>query len=191
MAADTKVSYRTSMKKLERLADPVFKRSGTPSYTPPREIRRGDVVLLPGIRKEGTVLTNPDQNGYVTVQAGIMKTKVRVSELQLSDQKDKKVTANSRTVSSIRANVGRGTRDVRTEVDVRGKTVDEALMDVDQFIDNAVLLGLKIVTIIHGKGTGALRTAIHQHLRSHRNVRTFRLGVYGEGESGVTIVELK
>ena len=80
---------------------------------------------------------------------------------------------------------------MRTEVDVRGKTVDEALMDVDQFIDNAVLLGLKIVTIIHGKGTGALRTAIHQHLRSHRNVRTFRLGVYGEGESGVTIVELK
>ena len=149
------------------------------------------MVLLPGVRKEGTVISNPDSNGYVTVQAGIMKTKVRITELRLVDQKDKKVTANSKTISSIRANVGRGTRDVRTEVDVRGKTVQEALLDVDQFIDNAVLLNLKLVTIIHGKGTGALRTAVHQHLRSHRNVRTFRLGVYGEGESGVTVVELK
>ncbi len=191
MAADARISYRTSMKKLERLADPVFKRTGQINYTPEREIRRGDSVILPGVKKSGVVLTNPDQNGYVTVQAGVMKTKVRTSELRLAGQPDKKTTVNSRTVSNIRANVGRTTRDVRTEVDVRGKTVQEALLDVDQFIDNAVLLGLNIATIIHGKGTGTLRAAVHEHLRGHRNVRSFRLGVYGEGENGVTIVELK
>ncbi len=191
MASNAQVSYRTSMKKLERLADPVFKRSGTPNQTPQRPIRRGDSVILPGVKKTGVVLTNPDQNDYVTVQAGVMKTKVRVSELRLAGQPDKKTTVNSRTLSNIRANVGRGTRDVRTELDLRGKTVQEALLDVDQFIDNAVLLGLNTATIIHGKGTGTLRAAVHEHLRGHNNVRTFRLGVYGEGENGVTIVELK
>ena len=77
------------------------------------------------------------------------------------------------------------------ELDLRGKMVDEALMEVDQFIDHAIMNGLGSVVIIHGKGTGALRTGIQQHLRTHRNVKSFRLGAYGEGDAGVTVVELK
>ena len=80
---------------------------------------------------------------------------------------------------------------VKTEVDLRGKTVGEALMDLDQFLDSAVLMGVGMVSIIHGKGTGALRSAVQQHLKTHPSVKSFRLGVYGEGENGVTIAELK
>ena len=77
------------------------------------------------------------------------------------------------------------------ELDLRGETVEEALMELDQFLDNCVMANQGQVTIIHGKGTGALRSAVQQHLKNHRAVRTFRLGVYGEGEDGVTIAELK
>ena len=80
---------------------------------------------------------------------------------------------------------------VRNEVDLRGMNVEEAIMEVDAFIDHAVLRNLNQLTIIHGKGTGVLRSGIHMHLKRHKAVKTFRLGVYGEGESGVTIVELK
>ena len=77
------------------------------------------------------------------------------------------------------------------ELDIRGMMADEGVMEVDRFIDGCIMGGLKMVTIIHGKGTGALRAAVHQHLKSNSSVKSFRLGVYGEGESGVTVVELK
>ena len=76
-------------------------------------------------------------------------------------------------------------------MDLRGQTVDEALVSIDKYLDDAFLSGLREVTLIHGKGTGALRDGIHQYLRRHPHVNTFRLGKYGEGESGVTVVELK
>ena len=82
-------------------------------------------------------------------------------------------------------------RSAATDLDLRGMTVEEALLEVDRFLDNAVLCGLERVTLIHGKGTGALRAAVQQHLRGHKQVKGFRLGTYGEGETGVTVVELK
>jgi DNA mismatch repair protein MutS2 len=82
-------------------------------------------------------------------------------------------------------------RSAGTDLDLRGQTVEEALLEVDRFLDNAVLCGLERMTIIHGKGTGVLRAAVHSHLKGHRQVKGFRLGVYGEGETGVTVVELK
>lgn len=82
-------------------------------------------------------------------------------------------------------------RSASTELDLRGMTTEDALMDLDAFIDSCLLSGIQLITVIHGKGTGALRTAVQQHLRSHKSVRSFRLGVYGEGETGVTIAELK
>ena len=82
-------------------------------------------------------------------------------------------------------------RSATTDLDLRGMTVEEALLEVDRFLDNAVMCGLERVTIIHGKGTGALRAAVQQHLKGHRQVKGFRLGAYGEGENGVTVVELK
>ena len=82
-------------------------------------------------------------------------------------------------------------QEVKTEIDLRGMTADEALMELDRYIDSSVLSGVTTITIIHGKGTGALRSAIQQHLKGHKNVKSFRLGRYGEGEAGVTVVELK
>ena len=85
----------------------------------------------------------------------------------------------------------RASRMVKTEIDLRGQTTEEALLEVDRFLDDAVMSGLEQVTVIHGKGTGALRAAVQQHLKGHPSVKSFRLGTYGEGETGVTVVELK
>lgn len=193
LAMNTKVAYRTSMKKLQQLADPVTGRASSRSeYQPSRAIRRGDAVLLTQVgNKEGTVLSDPDGAGMVLVQTGIIKTRVPLAELRLAEGKNHRVAVNSRSVRNVRSDVNKAQRDASMELDVRGQTVDEALIEVDRFLDNAVLLGLKTLTVIHGKGTGALRAGIQTHLRKHPNVRTFRLGVYGEGESGVTVIELK
>lgn len=102
-----------------------------------------------------------------------------------------KVTLNNKKGSVGKNITSRAERSGKTEIDLRGMMVEEALIELDRYIDNAVLAGLGVITIIHGKGTGALRAAVQEHLRRHKNIRTFRLGVYGEGESGVTIAELK
>ena len=114
-----------------------------------------------------------------------MKMKVSLDNLRLvAPEKEKKAVGGTRTVKGSQ-------RELSAELDIRGQTVEEAILEVDRFIDNAVLCGISTVTIIHGKGTGALRAGIHQHLRSNSSIRTFRLGVYGEGETGVTICEIK
>ena len=129
----------------------------------------------------------------VQVQAGIMKMTVKLSSLRLADAapKKNKQTGGKRSGAVSMSGTKKSQRDVGAEVDLRGMNAEEGIMEVDRFIDNALMNGLHNLTIIHGKGTGILRNAIHQHLRRHKNVRTYRLGVYGEGESGVTIVELK
>ena len=140
------------------------------------------------IHRDGTVLTDPDGAGNVTVQAGILKTKVHISDLKLLDKK--KVTMS--TARSVSRNVtSKLERNVDTELDLRGMNAEEAIMEVERFIDNCVLSSMKTLTIIHGKGSGVLRKAVHACLKRNKCVRTFRLGVFGEGESGVTIVELK
>ena len=132
------------------------------------------------------------------VQAGIIKTKAPAADLRLVDRSDRKVTVNNQKVSFKRGTATHGggrssgtSGRSSTEVDVRGMTTDEAIMEVDRFLDSCVLTHVGTVTVIHGKGTGALRAAIQQHLKRHPSVRSFRTGVYGEGENGVTIVELK
>lgn len=121
------------------------------------------------------------------VVAGIIKTKVELGRLKIIGT-NRTVTFEGGSTRRIRNSGGGG---VKAEIDVRGKTVEEAMMDLDQYLDAAVMAGLPSVTIIHGKGTGALRKGIHQYLKSHKNVDSFRLGVYGEGETGVTVVQLK
>ena len=121
------------------------------------------------------------------VQAGIIKTRVPISNLRLL--KEEKVTLPKRSVTrTIRSDVK---RTASTEVDVRGQVVIDAVIEVDRAIDSAVMQGLHQITIIHGKGTGVLRKEIQNHLKNHPSVRTFRLGTFGEGDSGVTIAELK
>ncbi len=187
--SQTKVSFKADMRRLRDLADPVT-RKNPENYQPERPLKRGDTVRLISMNTEGILLSAPDGQGFVNVQAGIIKTKVHQSEVRLVDRKDKRVTLSNSRIS-MKDITSRSKRDIKTELDLRGMTSGEAIVELDRYIDSSVLSGVGTITVIHGKGTGALRAAIQEHLKSHRSVKSFRLGVYGEGESGVTVIELK
>ncbi len=185
---EMKAGYRSRIEHLRDMADPVAARRGE-QYVLPRKLRSGDTVLLTGLGLEGTVLSGPDSSGCYMVQAGIIKSKVKEEELRLVEDKGRKVTLNGRR--RVSAPADKISRDVKTEVDIRGMDTIDGIMAVDRFLDQAALMGLSTVTIIHGKGTGALRAAVQDHLRKVKMVKSFRPGMYGEGEAGVTVVELK
>ena len=192
-AQNAKSQLRARLNAVESAVDPVF-RKREDGYPLPRALRAGDEVLLVDIDKRATVLGPADAGGNVEVQAGIIRTRVPLSNLRLLEAKKAPSPTKGRAVPAASRGHGvasRAERTVSTELDLRGQTTEEALLEVDRFIDNAVLTGVERVTIIHGKGTGALRAAIQQHLRRHPSVKEFRLGSYGEGETGVTIAELK
>lgn len=189
-----KSSYRSNINRLEDPANPVIGRVKE-EYTPPRPFKKGDLVLITQLNEEGVLLSDPDNAGNVQVQAGIIKTKVPVSDLRLVDKKRRRQLNRMEKKSNgggvTRTLTDKSQRSASSEIDLRGQTIEEGIMMVDQYIDSCLLMGIKTITIIHGKGTGALRNAIQQHLKNHKAVRSFRLGVYGEGENGVTIAELK
>ena len=192
-AQNAKSQLRARLNAVESAVDPVF-RKREDGYTLPRALRAGDEVLLVDIDKRATVLGPADAGGNVEVQAGIIRTRVPLSNLRLLEAKKAPSPTKGRAVPAASRGHGvasRAERTVSTELDLRGQTTEEALLEVDRFINNSVLTGVERVTIIHGKGTGALRAAIQQHLRRHPSVKKFRLGSYGEGETGVTIAELK
>lgn len=182
--------YKSNLNKLDDLANPVIGRSKE-EYVLPRPLKKGDIVMITQLNQEGVVLTDPDTSGCVQVQAGIIKTKVKIDDLRLVDKKRRRQLTRMNKGGVTKTIGDKSQRKASSEIDLRGQTIEEGMLMVDQYIDSCVLLGIKTVTIIHGKGTGALRNAIQQHLRNHPSVRTFRLGVYGEGENGVTIAELK
>ena len=184
LSAEQKARLRSGLKELESSSDPVHQRRDD-NYVLPRPLVAGDEVLLYDIDKEATVLELP-KDGTVLVQAGIIKTRVPLGNVRLLSKRQLKKKNPTRTVTK---NVS--TPETSSSLDLRGQTVEEALMEVDNFLDRASRMHLSQVTIIHGKGTGALRTAVQQHLRRCSQVKSFRLGTYGEGESGVTIAELK
>lgn len=169
---------------MENAADPVSERSNE-DYVLPRPLVKGDRVLIFDIDKEGTVLETGKDS--VLVQSGIIKTRVKLDNIRLLKQEKVKLPKRSAT-RTIRRDTKQS---AVTEVDVRGQNAIDAILDVDRAIDSAVLQGLHQLTIIHGKGTGVLRTEIQKHLKKHPSIRSFRLGVFGEGEAGVTIAELK
>ena len=182
--AEQKQKFKTGMKTLEDTADPI-KESEQGDYKLPRELKVGDNVLIFDIDKKAVVLEKPEK-GTVLVQAGIIKTRVKLNNLRLlSDDKVSVPRRRERTVTKDISSV------LNNEIDVRGQTADEAVLSVDQAIDSCVLSNVNTLRIIHGKGTGVLRSEIQKYLRHHRAVKSFRLGTFGEGESGVTIVELK
>jgi DNA mismatch repair protein MutS2 len=153
----------------------------------PRDLKVGDSVEIVATRTKGTVLSLPDKDGKLMVQAGILKITVKKEELQLLSLETPKAKPQKQAVSmKMAAPTSRG-----MELDLRGQSGDEAIMELDRFLDNATRLRLETVTVIHGKGTGVLRQRVQAHLKGHPQVRSYRLGVYGEGENGVTVVTMK
>ena len=159
------------------------------SHRPPETLQAGDSVYVISFDQRGTALSEPDKNKEVMVQMGSMKMKVPLSELMLDDAPKPKKEAAKKTVST-KVKSGKS-QYISAEIDCRGQLVEEALGNIDKYLDDAYLSGLKQVMIIHGKGTGALRSAVQSYLRTNPHVKGYRPGVYGEGEMGVTVVELK
>lgn len=168
-------------------ANPVVERKKT-KYKLPRELKIGDNVRLMDIGSKGVVISLPDAGGNCTVQVGMIKTRTAVDNLELITENPAPQKKKGGVKKTLQSNM---TRRSSMELDIRGMMTDEGVMEVDRFIDNCLLSGIETVTIIHGKGTGALRAAVHQFLKNNKNVKSYRLGEYGEGEAGVTVAVLK
>lgn len=187
LAINAKSKNKSALDKMYDTANPVQNKEHK-EYKLPRPLKRGDHVLIFDIDKKGILASDPDSNGNVFVQAGIMKTKVNVNKLRLLEPE--KITMQNKKISTKNVR-GKMQRTPSLELDIRGCAVDEGIHELDMFIDNAVLTGAGIITVIHGKGTGVLRQGIQNHLKKHPSVKSFRSGVFGEGEDGVTVIELK
>ena len=155
----------------------------------PKTLKKGDTVKIISMGLKGTVSTLPDAKGALFVQCGIMRTQTNVKDLVLIDE------VSITTPSMQRTNTGKikmsKSISVSTEINLLGKTVDEALAELDKYLDDAYIAHLPSVRVVHGKGTGALRSAVHNHLKRLKYVKEYRLGEYGEGDAGVTIVTFK
>ncbi len=156
--------------------------------TKPEDVKIGDTVFVGTFNGKGTVLTKPNSKGELQVQMGIMKTKVSVKDISIL-QDEKPTQPKPKRGSS--GNATSKSYSISSEIDLRGQMTVDAIQELDKYLDDAYLTKIPTITIIHGKGTGAMRTAVHRHLKKVKYIKSFRLGNYGEGESGVTIVEFK
>ena len=154
-----------------------------------KDISLGDAVKVLSMNLKGTVSSRPDNKGFLFVQMGIIRSKVHISDLELIDEAEITTPTMQRTgAGKIRMSKA---AHVSTEINLLGKTVDEAVAELDKYLDDAYIAHLKSVRIVHGKGTGALRKGVHNYLKRQKHVESFRLGEFGEGDAGVTIVEFK
>ena len=172
---------KRSLDNMYDAANPVTKKHS--DYVLPRALVVGDNVKLADIEKSGTVLDVKGDKAYVN--CGNIKIWAEIKNIILIDSKPKETRKH--TVTGIKSGVERV---AATEFDMRGMNTDEGIIELDRFIDNAVMTGINSITIIHGKGTGVLRNAVQSHLRKHKSIKTFRIGLFGEGENGVTIAEI-
>jgi DNA mismatch repair protein MutS2 len=186
---ETRRNVRAYLRENESLIDPVDER-GDENYVLPRPLRKGDEVYLMDIGKQAVVLSEPDRSGNVMVKAGIITTKTKLKNLKLVENTPTLITKDKqqKKTSDYRAHVS---HNFKPEIDLRGMTGEEAWSAVDKYLDEAQMHGIKTVSLIHGKGTGALKTALWRFLKGDRRLSSFRLGQYGEGDGGVTVVELK
>ena len=159
-----------------------------PNHKAPENLKPGDRVYVISFDQNGEVLTAPDKNKEVMVQMGIMKMKVPMAELMLDDTPRPKEKQKRQQPTKAKFSKSQF---ISAEIDCRGQLVDEAIANIDKYIDDAYLSGLKQVVIIHGKGTGALRAGVQNYLKMNSHVKSYRPGTFGEGEAGVTVGELK
>ena len=182
---EVKRELSISLKKAKK--SPSTPKINKPVKTNINALKPGMSVLITDLNDRGTILTIDKKAGTAQIQMGIMKTTSKLTSLVILEDETKKNIAKFLP----QKNVTSGSKTVKTEVDLRGMVLEEALTEADMFLDRAAMSSLSTVTIIHGKGTGVLRSGIHTMLRKHPHVKSFRLGRYGEGENGVTVVELK
>ena len=178
---------RNKMNSLEK--DMSMKQKETANHKVPKKLRIGDSVKVLSMNLKGTVHTLPNDKGDLYVQMGILRSLVNIRDLVLLEEPSpfsnkKKSTGTGKIKMSKSASVS-------TEINLIGKTTDEAIALLDKYLDDAYLAHMPSVRIVHGKGTGALRKAVHGHLKRLKYVKSFRLGEFGEGDSGVTIAEFK
>lgn len=159
------------------------------AYEPPREYRVGDDVIIAGTGVRGIITDGPDKSGNVTIKSNGITTRTKTAKLRFAPS-DGSVTVGGKTTPSSSFRV-RTSGSFSPELDIRGYTTDDGLFAADKYIDEAEVAGIRSIRVIHGKGTGALRGALHNFLRSDPRVSSFRIGAYGEGDSGVTVIELK
>lgn len=169
----------------DKLGEEVFAHKNPP--IDPKNLLLGQSVEVTSMGQTGKILTLPDKNGNLTVQVGILKINANISQLRLAKEPKEEKKQKGRISGQ---NMGK-TISIKSELDLRGFMVDEGLIELDKYLDDAVLSGLDSVRIIHGKGTGALRSAVQDFLRHHHHAKSFRQGAFGEGDLGVTVVELK
>jgi len=182
---------REHLRANEHKYNPVEVRKNDKDYVLPRPLMKGDEVLIVSLDKTAIVQELPDRSGKVLVQAGIIKTKVDVKDLRLIEAKAQFIDAKTKKKTAASSFGMKVNREFRDEIDLRAHTSDEAWAKVDKYFDEALIAGFHTVRLIHGKGTGALKAGLWQYLRGDRRIASFRIGQYGEGDGGVTIVELK
>jgi len=156
----------------------------------PKDFHIGDTVKVHSMNVKGTVSTLPDAKGYLYVQMGIIRSKVSYTDLEILPETDITGPGNFSRTNGSKIRMGKS-MSVAPEINLLGMTVDEAISVLDKYLDDAFMAHLESVRIVHGKGTGALRTGVHQYLKHARHVKDFRLGGFGEGDAGVTIVTFK
>ena len=156
----------------------------------PSDFKLGESVKVLSMNLTGTISSKPDSRGNVTVQMGILRSQVNISDLEIIEDVNPYSPKAMKRTSKSKIKMSKSLS-VSPEINLLGKTVDEAVSELDKYLDDALLSHLNSVRVVHGKGTGALRKGIHEYLRRQKHIKSYRLAEYGEGDAGVTIVELK
>ena len=185
--ADVKKSVRARVREFDDKMNPITDYVDDEDYVLPRALKKGDAVLHRNIGTQGILLEDPDKNGNVSVRMGAVKMRVNVKDLKLVEDAEKVKKKEEQKQSRLRTVAS---KNFSLECDVRGMTGEEAWFVVDRYIDNAIVAGIHNATIIHGKGTGALRNALWTRFKTDNRIKSYRAGAYGEGDYGVTVLEL-
>ena len=191
------ISAAEMEKERERLRQKIKETSAKSTLTPqkpkktykPSDFKLGESVKVLSMNLSGTISSLPDSRGNVTVQMGILRSQVHISDLEIIEEQNPYAPKNMRRTGSGKIKMSKSLS-VSPEINLLGKTVDEAVAELDKYLDDALLSHLNSVRVVHGKGTGALRKGIHEYLRRQKHVKSYHLAEFGEGDAGVTIVNL-
>ena len=186
--ADAKKELRAKLSSDDNVYNPIEEIDE--DYELPRMLEKGDRVILRNLGTEAILLDNPDKNGNVFVQSGSLKTKTNIKNLALcTSQAPTQEKKKAQTLAYKQKQFK--TKEFSPSLDVRGNNIEDAWLEIDKYLDEALMFGVKSVTIVHGKGTGALRKGLWEFFRKDYRIRKYRNGEYGEGDYGVTVLELK